>query len=221
MSAGVGVFLFLGLLVAVGIARLLEMRLSRRHQRALARAGKLVEPEPGFPIMVALHSAILVGAAVEVVVGHRRFIPAIGIPAGVIFLAANGLRWWVIRTMAGHWNVRVVDSVPLGVVSTGPFTWVRHPNYVAVFVELVALPLIHGAYVTAVLGALAHLAVLARRIALEERVLMASPAYREAMGGKPRFVPRPFAHPLDSSPGQAVGARGGGTGGAGGRAQPP
>jgi methyltransferase len=217
VSAGVGLFLFLALLVAVGVARLLEMRLSRRHQRALARAGKLVEPEPGFPLMVALHTAILVGAAVEVVVGHRPFIPAIGIPAGVLFLAANGLRWWVIRTMAGHWNVRVVDSVPLGVVSTGPFTWVRHPNYVAVFVELVALPLIHGAYLTALLGAIAHVLVLAKRIALEERVLMASPAYCAAMGGKPRFVPRPFAHPLDSSPGGAVGARGT----RGGRAQPP
>ena len=63
--------------------------------------------------------------------------------------------------------------MPLGVVTCGPYRFVRHPNYVAVFVELVALPLVHGAYLTAIAGALLHVVVLRRRIALEESVLMA------------------------------------------------
>lgn len=193
-----GVALYLALLGGVGVTRLLEMRLSRRHQHDLAAAGSRLVPEPGFPFMVALHTAVLVGAGLEVVIAHRPFVPVVGIPAAAIFVGANGLRWWVIRTMAGHWNVRVVDSASLGVVTTGPFRWIRHPNYVAVFLELIALPLIHGAYLTALFGALAHVVVLARRIGLEERVLLASPAYRAAMGDKPRFLPLPALHAATS-----------------------
>ena len=65
---------------------------------------------------------------------------------------ANLLRFWVIATLGVHWNVRVVRSMPLGVVTAGPYRFVRHPNYVAVFVELLALPLVHGACLTAVAG---------------------------------------------------------------------
>jgi methyltransferase len=67
---------------------------------------------------------------------------------------------------------------------------VRHPNYVAVFVELLALPLVHGAYVTALAGAAAHLWVLSHRIRAEEAVLMADESYRATMGPRPRFFPR-------------------------------
>jgi methyltransferase len=182
--------LFLALLGAVGVARLFEMRLSRRHQRALAASGARRAPEPGFALMVALHTGVLVASAVEVVALHRPFTLAVGVPALVAFALANALRAWVIATLGTHWNVQVVGSLDLGVVTTGPYRWIRHPNYVAVFVELLALPLIHGAWVTALVGAALHVFVLARRLAVEEPVLAADPHYRRLMGGKPRFVPR-------------------------------
>ena len=183
-------WVFVALALIVGLARLLEMRLSKRHQRELTRAGLRVEPERAFVAMVALHTGVLVGAVLEVLFAHRAFNPIIGVPAALAFFGANGLRLWVIRTMAGHWNVRVVDSSSLGVVTAGPYAFIRHPNYVAVFAELLAFPLIHGAYVTAVVGTLAHVMVLSKRIALEDGILLASPSYKEAMGHKPRFLPR-------------------------------
>jgi len=186
----VDVWAYLGLLVAVGAGRLLEMRLSRRHQRALQALGFSREPERGFALMVSLHTGVLVAAAVEVVWARRPLIVAVAIPALLAFLLANALRWWVIRAMAAHWNVNVVNSLALGVVSGGPYRFVRHPNYVAVFVELLALPLVHTAWVTALLATALHVVVLRRRLALEESVLDADPAYRAAMSGKPRFVPR-------------------------------
>jgi len=182
--------LFIGLLAAVGAGRLLEMRLSRRHQRTLAAQGHARQADPVFRAMVALHTSILIGAALEVIVTDRRVPAIVAAPAAALFVGANFLRWWVIRTMAGHWNVNVVDSLALGVVTTGPFRWIRHPNYVAVFVELLALPLVGGAYVTAAIGAVLHALVLARRIGVEEHVLMSHADYRAAMGPKPRFVPR-------------------------------
>jgi methyltransferase len=78
------------------------------------------------------------------------------------------------------------------VITTGPFRFVRHPNYAAVFAEMVALPLIHTAWITALVGAFAHMAVLSQRLAMEERVLFANPDYRAAMAGKPRFLPGLF-----------------------------
>lgn len=183
------VLLFLCLLAAVGIARGLELAISRRHQRALEARGARRMPEPHFRWMVALHAGVLVGAAAEVLWFRRPLIPALTIAAGALFVAANVLRWWVIRTLGTHWNVAVVDSVGLGVVTDGPFRFVRHPNYVAVFVELIALPLIHTAWVTALCGAAAHVWVLSRRLAVEDAVLLADPRYRSLMGSKPRFFP--------------------------------
>lgn len=195
-----GDWIYLGLLAAVGVGRLGEMRISRRHQRALAARGFARERDAGFPWMVALHTSVLVGAGIEVLVARRPIVPVLAGAALGAFVAANLLRLWVIRTMAEHWNVNVVNSLGMGVVSSGPFRWVRHPNYVAVFVELLALPLMHSAIVTAVAGSVLHIVVLSRRITLEEKFLMTDATYREVMGGRPRFVPRPFPRPAAMSP---------------------
>jgi methyltransferase len=188
----VSVYLFLALLLAVGLLRLVEMRISRQHQKEMASRGAAKVDEPKFRWMVLLHTAVLIGAALEVVFLKRPFLPWLAAPMFAVFLAANALRWWVIRSLGAHWNVQVVDSARLGVVTSGPFRYVRHPNYAAVFSELLALPLIHTAWITAIAGAIAHIGVLAQRLSTEERVLFANPDYRAAMSGKPRFLPGLF-----------------------------
>jgi methyltransferase len=92
-----------------------------------------------------------------------------------------------------------MGSLSMGVVSTGPFRYVRHPNYVAVFVELAALPMVHCAWLTALGASILHVFILRRRIALEERVLLADEGYRAVMGGKPRFIPRLWPMPWPTS----------------------
>src|ERR1700726_84665 len=188
----VTVIAFLALLVAVAALRIVELQISRRHQASMIERGASKVAEPRFGWMVALHTAVLVGSAVEVVFLKRPFIPTLAAVMFVIFLAANAVRWWVIRTLGDHWNVQVMDSTRLGVITTGPFRFVRHPNYAAVFAEMLALPLIHTAWITAIAGSLAHVAVLGQRLSTEERVLFANPEYRTVMGGKPRFLPGLF-----------------------------
>ncbi|MDP9338401.1 MAG: hypothetical protein M3P45_05990 [Acidobacteriota bacterium] len=183
---------FLALLVGVGALRIVELQISRRHQVSMIARGASKVVEPQFGWMVALHTAVLIGAAVEVVFLHRPFIPLLAGTMFAIFLAANAVRWWVIRTLGEHWNVQVVDSTKLGVIVSGPFRFVRHPNYAAVFTEMLALPLIHTAWITALAGSIVHIAVLTQRLEMEERVLFADPDYRSAMGGKPRFLPGLF-----------------------------
>jgi methyltransferase len=186
----VGTALYLGLLGATGAGRLAELRLSRRHERLLVASGATREQERSLRWIVLLHTAVLAGSALEVLVLRRRLRLRLAGAMAVPFLLANTLRWWVIRTMGVHWNVRVLDSAHLGVVSSGPFRWLRHPNYLALFVELEALPLMHGAWLTALAGGIAHVCVLGRRVRAEEAVLMRNADYRALMGAKPCFLPR-------------------------------
>jgi methyltransferase len=183
---------YLALLALVGLGRLVELRISRRNQQQLQNQGVRKIAEPHFRWMVIVHAAVLAGAAAEVLLLRRPLIPALAIAMAVLFALANALRWWVIRTLAGHWNVEVMVSSPVGVVTAGPYRWVRHPNYVAVVMELFALPMMHTAWITALAGTLANLEILRRRLRVEDGVLMADPAYRGTMGGKPRFLPRIF-----------------------------
>lgn len=181
---------FIALLALVGLLRGVELAISRVHQRTLGERGARLAEDPHFAWMVTLHAAILIGAGLEVLLLARPFVPVLAMIAGAVFLFANLLRWWVIYTLGTHWNVRVMDSASLGVVTTGPFRMIRHPNYVAVFLELLALPLIHTAWITALAGSAAHLWVLSKRLAVEEAVLARHANYRALMLDKPRFVPR-------------------------------
>ncbi len=183
---------YLALLVLVGLGRLIELMISRRNQRKLEQQGVRKIAEPHFRWMVVVHAGVLAGAAAEVILLHRPLIPKLAATMFVLFILANGLRWWVIRTLAGHWNVEVMASSRVGVVTTGPYRWVRHPNYVAVVVEVFSLPLIHTAWITALVGSLANLEILRLRVRVEDGTLMADPAYRETMGAKPAFIPRFF-----------------------------
>jgi len=148
--------------------------------------------DPNFRWMALFHTFVLIGAAVEVVFLRRPLLPGLAIPMLALFITANIVRWWVIRTLGEHWNVQVMDSTKLGVITSGPFRYVRHPNYAAVFVEMIALPLIHAAWITALAGAVIHVVVLIFRLSAEERVLFADPDYAAAMRAKPRFLPGLF-----------------------------
>jgi methyltransferase len=183
---------YLWLLVLVAIGRLAELKISRRNQRGLETQGVRKIPEPHFRWMVLLHAGVIVCSGAEVMILHRPFILALAVPMAALFVLANLLRWWVIRTLAGHWNVEVMESSRVGVVSSGPYRWVRHPNYVAVVMEIFSLPMIHTAWITAIAGTLGDLEILRRRIKVEDGFLMSNLDYRLAMGDKPRFFPRLF-----------------------------
>lgn len=159
------------LVLAVGGERLVELVVAKRNLAwALERGG--VETGSGhYPVMVVLHTALLVGALVEVLALHRPFVPALGAVMVVLVFAAQGLRWWCIRTLGPQWNTRVVVVPGLPLVEGGPYRWLRHPNYVAVVVEGFALPLVHSAWLTALVFTLANAALLTLRIRTEARAL--------------------------------------------------
>lgn len=160
---------YLALLLAVGVERLAELRLSLRHARwAVDRGG--VETGTGhYPWMVLLHTGLLAGCYAEAL--HRSFVPALGWPMLAVVLAAQGLRWWCIATLGERWNTRVIVVPGLPLVERGPYRLLRHPNYVAVIAEGVALPLVHTAWVTALVFTALNAWLLTVRIRCENRAL--------------------------------------------------
>src|SRR5260221_11566145 len=186
------VIAYLSLLVIVAVLRLYELRISKKHQQDMIGRRSFKVDGTRFRWMVVLHTGFLIGAAAEVVFLKRPFIPILAAVCFPLFLAANAVRWWVIQTLGEHWNVQVMNSTGLGVITSGPFRYVRHPNYAAVFTEMLVLPLIHTACITAVIVSASHVLVLSQRLMTEEKVLFSDAHYRDAMSGKPRFLPGLF-----------------------------
>lgn len=165
--------LFVGFVMAVGVERVVELVVSERNRRwSMARGG--VESGAGhYPLMVALHTGLLLGAVVEVLVWGRPFLPWLGWPALALVLASQTLRWWCVATLGRQWCTRVVVVPGLGAVRSGPYRWLRHPNYLAVAVEGAALPLVHTAWVTAVAFTALDAVLLRTRIRTEDHALRA------------------------------------------------
>lgn len=180
---------YLGLVAAVAVERLVEMVISRRNAaRAFARGGVEAGREH-FPYMVALHTGFLVAAPLEVLLLDRPLIPGLAAAMTALLLATMGLRYWVIHTLDGRWNTRVIVVPGLPAVTGGPFRWIRHPNYLAVVLELIALPLVHTAWGTALVFTALNAWMLRVRIRVEEQALRQHCSYEQTHGERPRFVP--------------------------------
>lgn len=165
------------LILAVGLERLVELVVSKRHASwALANGGR----EYGrshYPYMVAIHTALLIGCVVEVWLLDRPFLPWLGWPMLAVVLLSQGLRWWCVATLGKRWNTLVIVIPGLPLVNRGPYRWLRHPNYVAVVAEGIALPLIHSAWLTALLFFVANALVLTVRIRVENAALQTAAAH--------------------------------------------
>lgn len=177
------------LLALVAAERLVELRLSRRNLTwSLARGGT----ETGgvhFRVMTTVHALFLPACLLEVWLLGRPFVPGLAVPMIALAVAAQALRWWAIGTLGPRWNVRVVAIPGEPAVAGGPYRWVRHPNYVAVVAEFIAIPLIHTAWLTAALFSALNVPLLVTRIRCEERMLAALADYEERLPAA-RFVPR-------------------------------
>ena len=160
---------YLVLLLAVAAERVAELVVSQRNL-SWSRARSGVEFGAGhYPAMVVLHTGLLVGCLIEA--AHRPFLPGLGWPMLVLVLAAQGLRWWCIATLGRQWNTRVVVVPGAARVAGGPYRWLSHPNYLAVVVEGAALPLVHTAWLTALVFTVLNGWLLKVRIGVENRAL--------------------------------------------------
>lgn len=183
---------FLALLGAVALERVFELWLSRRNAAWARARGGLEVGERHFRVMSLMHSAFFVACAAEVVLMGRTFPGVAGWLALGVAAAAQGLRYWAIAALGPRWNVRIIVLPGEAPVVGGPYRFLRHPNYLAVCLELAVLPLVHGAYLTAVVFTVLNAWMLRVRIRAEERAL--GEGYAAAFARTPRFIPARSRH---------------------------
>lgn len=158
---------FLALLI---VQRLSELALSARNEKKLRAMGAREHARGHFPMLVLVHVLLPLGMIAEVLALGARPGPAWPLWLALV-LGAQALRVSAMRALGERWHVRiwVVPGMPL--VRSGPYRWLRHPNYLAVVVELVAIPLLFGAWRTALAVSALNAVAIAIRIRAEERAL--------------------------------------------------
>lgn len=166
--------LYTALVLAVAAARLAELRLASRNRRRLLARGAVEAGAGHYPVMVALHAAWLAACPAEVWLLRRPLVPPLAAAMLVLLAGAMALRYWVIRTLGDRWTTRILVLPDAPRIESGPFRHLRHPNYLAVALEVLALPLVHTAWITAAVSTAANAALMAVRIPAEERALAAA-----------------------------------------------
>jgi methyltransferase len=162
---------FTGLVALVALERLAELVVSRRNAAWSFRRGGVETGRRHYGMMVALHTGLLAGALAEAWTRRPDLLLPLAVVATTLVVLAQALRWWCIAALGRQWNTRVIVVPGLPRVRRGPYRWMPHPNYVAVVVEGVALPLVHTAWITAAVFTVLNAALLAVRLRVEAQAL--------------------------------------------------
>ncbi len=180
---------FVGLVFAVVLQRLFELRVSLRNEAALRARGAIEHAPQQMPWMIFVHTAWLFAMLMEVFVFQRPFVWALALPSLALFAIGQTLRIAAMKTLGPRWTVKVLTLPGEPPVTRGVYRWLRHPNYLGVILEMLALPLFHSAWVTALTFSAANALLLIYRIKAEERALRSDNAYDDHFRDRSRLIP--------------------------------
>jgi methyltransferase len=165
----------------MAMARLVELAISRQNIRKDLDSVEGDWSRRTFPLVVALHTSVIMGTLLR---GRSMRLPWL-----LLLIAAQPVRLWVLLSLGRHWNARGAVAREMGVVTSGPYAFVRHPNYAVVIIELLALPAAFSLGRLATVATLLNAVLLKIRISEEETLLFELPGYEPHFGRKPRFLP--------------------------------
>ncbi len=141
------------------IQRLLELRLAHRNRAWALRAGAKEFGANHYPLFIVLHTGWLIGWLIEAW-ERGPHLSRWWVPWLILFGLAQLLRYWAIASLGRSWNTRILVIPGQPLIRRGPYRYLSHPNYLAVVVELVSVPMIFGAWLTALLVSLLNAALL-------------------------------------------------------------
>ena len=163
--------LYTALVGLVAVERVAELVVSQRNAAWSLRHGGVETGRGHYGVMVVLHVGLLAGAVAEVWIRRPDVFPLVAATMLAVVVLAQALRWWCIGTLGRQWNTRVIVVPGLPLVRRGPYRWLRHPNYVAVVAEGLALPLVHSAWITATVFTALNAFLLTVRLRVENAAL--------------------------------------------------
>jgi len=170
--------LFLIVISIVILQRLIELVIAKRNEKWMRSQGAFEAGAGHYPFMVAMHMAFFISLLTEVMV-YDQLLSRLWIPLLTVFLVAQVMRIWCLASLGKFWNTKIIILPGADVVRKGPYRFIRHPNYLIVTTELLVLPLLFGAYFTAIIFSLLNLWMLSVRIPAEEQALKEATNYKE------------------------------------------
>jgi methyltransferase len=180
--------LFLIFFCFLVIQRLTEVRIAKSNEQKLKAKGAVEAGQDHYFWMVAMHVSFFICLLAEVLILKTSAPEWWMLPFGLFLIAQVG-RIWAITSLGVYWNTKIILLPGANVVAKGPYKFIRHPNYLVVSIELICVPLIFGAYITAVLFTLLNILMLRVRITAEEKALLELTNYEQSHGKKQRFFP--------------------------------
>ncbi len=147
-----------------------ELMLSRSNERILRRRGAIEAGGDVYRTLAWAYPAMFMLMAIEGAIAAAP--PGVASVSGaLVFLAAKALKFWAISTLGPRWTFRVLVPPDVPLVSTGPYAWLRHPNYAAVFGEIIGFAMLVRAPITGLMSLIGFGVLVRKRIAVEERAL--------------------------------------------------
>ncbi|MBC9782952.1 isoprenylcysteine carboxyl methyltransferase [Heliobacterium chlorum] len=168
------------------VQRWVELIIAQKNAAWMFQQGGYERGREHYKYIVFLHGFFFISLIAE---GSRSTPPSWWFFPAAAFMLAQILRYWSISSLGRFWNTRIIILPNAPVVTRGPYRFLRHPNYLVVITELLAIPLIFGAYGTAVTVSLVNLLLLRIRIQTEEKSLTDGTDYAIAMNDVPRLIP--------------------------------
>src|SRR5437667_285639 len=133
---------YLILLAALVVERVFELNLARRHAKRAFANGAIEVGQTHYRVMVAFHALFIGSCAVEGFFFPYRFPSVVAWIALFAEAVAQALRYWAVSTLGERWNTRIIVTPAMTPVTGGPYRFMRHPNYLAVVIEIAAVPMI-------------------------------------------------------------------------------
>ena len=182
-------YLFVGIIAAVIVQRLLEVRQSNRNKAIILRRGGREHGDNLLGAVKVLQVSWWMAAIAEVWYLDRPFIPVVATIAVAATVTGQFLRYFSMKALQWRWTLSIMTVPGMPVVTSGPYRYVRHPNWLGVILEIASLPLVHSAYITAITFSLANAWLMSHRMKTEERALSENSNYVAAFADRPRFIP--------------------------------
>jgi len=150
--------------------RVLELFLAKRNEQIVKSKGALEFDRDGYKYIVAMHVAFFISLALEKF-SLQRELNKFWVLFLFIFFIAQTLRYWAISSLGVYWNTKVLVVPNFHIITKGPYKYLKHPNYIAVIIEIAVIPSIYSCYLTSILFSIINFILVRRRIEIEENAL--------------------------------------------------
>lgn len=169
--------------------RLVELFISRRNEKWMMEQGAHEFGNEHYRYIVLMHFFFLLSLLMEFYLFGKQLSPfwIVLIP---LFMATQAIRIWALTSLGKYWNTKIIVLPNANIIRRGPYRFIKHPNYIIVSVELVVIPLLFDAYLTAVLFTLLNILLLSIRIPAEEKALKQLTEYENDFEHCNRFIPK-------------------------------